>query len=266
MKKILFSLMACVLCLGLVGGAFAYFTDVVNSNTNVMTAGTLSIQIRNDTGAWQNDAVTASFSASGLAPGQSFETNFVQVKNTGSIDIPRVYARFGGLTDPINFGDKLTLAYYATSINGASWIYQTFIDNPVFANSNDNGVNPNDGSVAGPTGSANAIAYINFWNGRGPDLPHTDYITLDDLVRARNLGSGDSITSLLLLDYRSNPSDTWPTSSTLAVKFGFLFDPTADNTYQGASLTFSVNFIASQTLDYPDTSLSDYVNPGDLVP
>lgn len=43
MKRILFSLMAVVLCLGLVGGAFAYFSDVETSSGNTFTAGTLDL-------------------------------------------------------------------------------------------------------------------------------------------------------------------------------------------------------------------------------
>lgn len=45
MKKILFVLMACVLCIGLVGGAFAYFTDTESSTGNTFTAGTLDLKI-----------------------------------------------------------------------------------------------------------------------------------------------------------------------------------------------------------------------------
>lgn len=268
MKKILIALMSVVLCLGLVGGAFAYFTDVVDSEDNVMTAGTLSLEIRNQGGSFGAGPVTASFSGSDLAPGQTFETDWVQVKNTGSIDIPRVYVRFGDYSATVSgFGDKLTLAYYGTKIDGDEWVYQTFVDDPVFPDpDNDGDTTPDDGSIAGPEGSYNAQLYIDFWVGQGATNLHTGYITLADLVRVRKFGSGDKITSLLLLDYRSNPTDTWPSKSTLSFKLGILFDPTADNTYQGAECSFDMNFIGSQCLDYPDTTLSDYVNPGDLVP
>ena len=43
MKKILFSLMAVVLCLGLMGGAFAYFSDVETSEDNTFSAGTIDL-------------------------------------------------------------------------------------------------------------------------------------------------------------------------------------------------------------------------------
>jgi len=45
MKKVLFTLMACVLCLGLVGGAFAYFSDTETSTGNTFTAATLDLTV-----------------------------------------------------------------------------------------------------------------------------------------------------------------------------------------------------------------------------
>ena len=47
-KKLLFAIMAVVLCVGLVGGAFSYFTAKVPDTNNVLQAGTLSMQISND--------------------------------------------------------------------------------------------------------------------------------------------------------------------------------------------------------------------------
>jgi len=75
-KKLLFAIMAIVLCVGLVGGAFSYFTDTVTSNSNTLQAGTLDIQIANPGGTYGNGPVTASFvSPSGWAPGQFFVNN-----------------------------------------------------------------------------------------------------------------------------------------------------------------------------------------------
>lgn len=52
MKKILFSVMALVLVIGLVGaGAFAYFSDTETSTGNTFTAGTLDISV-NDQNPW----------------------------------------------------------------------------------------------------------------------------------------------------------------------------------------------------------------------
>jgi predicted ribosomally synthesized peptide with SipW-like signal peptide len=92
--------MAAVLSLALMGGAFAYFTDVETSTGNVMSAGTLDIQIANPGGTYGDTVVTGTFnSPAGLAPGDSFTAGPVFLKNAGSIDIHRIYARFGGLSE-----------------------------------------------------------------------------------------------------------------------------------------------------------------------
>jgi predicted ribosomally synthesized peptide with SipW-like signal peptide len=44
-KKLLFTVMACVLCIGLMGSAFAYFSDYETSTGNTFTAGTIDIDI-----------------------------------------------------------------------------------------------------------------------------------------------------------------------------------------------------------------------------
>ena len=53
-KKLLFAIMAIVLCVGLVGGAFSYFTDTVTSNSNTLQAGTLNVEIANAGGTYSN--------------------------------------------------------------------------------------------------------------------------------------------------------------------------------------------------------------------
>jgi len=44
-KKILFTVMGVVLCLGLMGGAFAYFSDTEESTGNTFTAGTIDLEL-----------------------------------------------------------------------------------------------------------------------------------------------------------------------------------------------------------------------------
>ena len=51
MKKILFTVMAVVLCLGLMGAAFAYFSDTETSTGNTFTAGTIDLAV-NDENPW----------------------------------------------------------------------------------------------------------------------------------------------------------------------------------------------------------------------
>ena len=80
MKKILFTLMTVVLCLGLVGGAFAYFTDTATSTTNSFTAGTLSIDNSQITGA-------VAFTIPNMAPGDVTGDYVVTILNDGSINL-----------------------------------------------------------------------------------------------------------------------------------------------------------------------------------
>jgi spore coat-associated protein N len=96
MKKLLFVVMACVLCIGLVGGAFAYFDDTETSYGNTFTAGTLDLKIdKNPAGGveeWAddvdgipnvNDLVGAA--VDNLKPGDSADV-IIGIKNDGTID------------------------------------------------------------------------------------------------------------------------------------------------------------------------------------
>jgi predicted ribosomally synthesized peptide with SipW-like signal peptide len=260
-KKIIFSLLAVALCVGMIGSAFAYFTDVETSSGNTMSAGTLNVQIANAGGPYGDTAVTGAFnSPDGLYPGQEFETLPVYIKNVGSIDVQRVYARFGnysesdgtvvepeGTGSANNIGDYLKLEYYAESLDGGAWQYETFVDG------------------IGGQGQANADAYIEFWNGRGAGLAEDGVISLKDLVRARNYGSGDMVTTLCMLDGGNAAGPLHP-NSTIAFKFKFQLVPETPNAIQGDSASFSVNFIASQLTTYPDETLWDSITERPLVP
>lgn len=260
MKKILFALMAVALCLGLMGGAFAYFTDVEKATDNTMSAGTLNIHISDDNTTFGNDPVTATFdSPDGLYPGEEFETDPVYIKNVGTIDIQRIYARFGnfaqsdgtnvepeGGSSVNNIGDYLILMYYAESKNGAAWQEETFVDG------------------IGGQGQPNAVAYETFWANRGAPINQDGVITLRELVIVRNYGSGDNVTSLCMLDGGNAPGPLAPTD-TIAFKFKFQLAPGTPNAIQGDSATFDVDFIASQLTTYPDDSLSESITEP-LVP
>jgi predicted ribosomally synthesized peptide with SipW-like signal peptide len=256
MKKILFTLMACVLCLGLVGGAFAYFTDVETSTGNVMTAGTLDMQIGDNNEAYSNTPVSATFnSPAGLAPGDSFTTNPVYLKNVGTMDISEVYARFAGLSesDGVNTDAEQALptktdiskylilqSYEESGDNGATWYTETF-------------------------DTTNANAYIAYWNGNdswnsgSPAGFNVDgEISLWDLWYARNYGSGDHLTSLRLFDGGNYPAvPALPAGSEVLVRFTFKLAESTPNNYQGDYATFSVDFIAAARGVYPDDQLAE---------
>ena len=80
MKRILFSLMALVLVVGLVGGgAFAYLSDTEASEGNTFTAGTLDLEVDG-----QNPLATAKFTVTNMKPGDTGSETYT-LKNIGSI-------------------------------------------------------------------------------------------------------------------------------------------------------------------------------------
>ena len=96
MKKILFSLMAILLALGVVGaGAFAYFSDVETSEDNVFTAGTLDLQVVSPyegesypfpPGKIYNGVVIPGITLSDMKPGDPPIEWRMHVNNMGSVD------------------------------------------------------------------------------------------------------------------------------------------------------------------------------------
>jgi predicted ribosomally synthesized peptide with SipW-like signal peptide len=78
MKKLLFVLMACVLSLGLIGGAFAYFSDTETSTGNTFTAGTLDLKV-------DGTDVLIPYSVSNLKPGETRGTPTYMIQNVGSL-------------------------------------------------------------------------------------------------------------------------------------------------------------------------------------
>jgi predicted ribosomally synthesized peptide with SipW-like signal peptide len=146
MKKILIISMACVLCLGLIGGAFAYFTDTETSVNNNFSAGAIDLQMSNGNG--YQDIFTAAIAAQdGVAPGVEFGPFDVYFKNNGTMDGKvRVnvsvageadvygygeYAGINGVTD-VQFAQKLvvTRAYLdGGTTNVAPYWAQQAIDN-----------------------------------------------------------------------------------------------------------------------------------------
>ena len=80
MKRILFSLMAVVLCLGLMGGAFAYFSDVETSEDNTFTAGTIDLAV-NDQNPWSEEA---EWDFVDIKPCQDLDPMTIRFQNVGN--------------------------------------------------------------------------------------------------------------------------------------------------------------------------------------
>jgi predicted ribosomally synthesized peptide with SipW-like signal peptide len=87
MKKLLFAIMAIVLCVGLIGGAFAYFTDTQTSSGNTFTAGSTYLLMSNGgTYAHQPDNSLKIGSGTNLSPGgPAIGTFNVGFENGGNI-------------------------------------------------------------------------------------------------------------------------------------------------------------------------------------
>ena len=87
MKKILFALMAVVLCVGLIGGAFAYFTDTQTSSNNVFAAGDVKLFLSNDgTNFYSTPPGNVVIgNTTSMAPGHDSGPYTVYFKNEGSI-------------------------------------------------------------------------------------------------------------------------------------------------------------------------------------
>jgi predicted ribosomally synthesized peptide with SipW-like signal peptide len=246
-KKVLFAAIACVLCLGLIGGAFAYFTDVETSTGNQMSAGTLNMQISDNNQGFRDTPVSASFvTPGGWAPGDEFVTDPVTFKNIGSIDIRYIFGRFcelgqfdGATPDAEGAGSANDIANYIVLVSyfekaegSADFSEELFSE-------------------------ANANAYLNFWG-----FPEVGYITLADLVAANPAGTSAK-TCLWFFDGGNDPTvPPLPVGGTAQIKFKFKFLESATNVYQGDYATFRVDFVGTQTELELDDSITELV--GDL--
>ncbi len=81
MKKILFSLLATFLLMGLVGaGSFALFQDTETSSGNIFQAGSLDLKLK-DGGVDWTDSIPAEWTMTNMVPGVSTEYGSVDLKD-----------------------------------------------------------------------------------------------------------------------------------------------------------------------------------------
>jgi predicted ribosomally synthesized peptide with SipW-like signal peptide len=97
--------MAVILAVGMMGSAFAYFQDSAASATNSFTAGTLGLQIW-DNGWWDPDdwadTVDRTWEMANMVPGQSQVTNFVLLRETGTINGNHIEIAFSDSIVPVS--------------------------------------------------------------------------------------------------------------------------------------------------------------------
>jgi archaellum component FlaG (FlaF/FlaG flagellin family) len=252
-KKLLFAIMAVVLCVGLVGGAFSYFTAKVPDTNNVLQAGTLSMQISNDgTNFYNNNS--ASFNLSAMVPGVPQTTNNLWLKNTGTMDIPVVYASITGLTDSqANLSKYIeVLAMNDDPSTTGTWESSTF----------------------DPTNNSDQLtiaAWFNFWTSSNYTYSQWaaaghPYISLYDLevvaeAQAAKPGISFFYYAPGLTTNYSVPFISVGGTSVINFKLELADNvPTSFNTSPGATSTFGINFYPASEYNTTD-SVSNYLAP-----
>jgi len=248
-KKILFAVMAAVLSLAMMGGAFAYFTDVETSKNNTIQAGTLDMQIADNNEGWFDSPsfVSASIVAPALIPGQSFTSDPIRFQNKGTIPIRYIYGRFdllegleGTLGDMETLGvnniyDYIVLTSYWEQAQGTTGFYEETFD------------------------TNNANAYLQFWG-----LAQDGSISLQDLILGN--AAGDSAkTGLWFFDGGNDPTNPpLPVGGIAQLKFTFKLLETTPNDYQGDIAKFGIDFVGVQdgipgTGGFFDTAITEGV-------
>lgn len=210
MKKILFVVMACVLCLGMVGGAFAYFTDTATSTANTFASGTLDVDVNGDTDD-SFDIVVGT--VNNMAPGDITGTIEIKVKNVGSLPAA-TFARFtfdndSGLGAALDVYDWQATYFNGNDTANSRWGAG---DDPYF------GVGSNmDWFVQ------NGVAGFNM----GSNVLNLD---VGDVI------SGD----------RAFDAEALPAGAYYILKVKFQMDPTAGNEYQDKSVDVAFEVYATQ--------------------
>jgi predicted ribosomally synthesized peptide with SipW-like signal peptide len=168
-KKILFAVMAIVAAVGLVGGAFAYFTDSATSTTNQFTAGVLSI----------DDALVAESPAiviTNMAPGDVTGEYTITIKNNGSMNLGWLgdWQFSGGVSGSVDLKDALYIDYAKMqflSPGGVDWQggtvgegYEADGGDLFILNGKGNGPYPSFGNDLAALSSFGVVTFNNFAN------------------------------------------------------------------------------------------------------
>jgi spore coat-associated protein N len=213
-KKLLFSLLAVVVCVGIAGSALAYFTDVETSTGNTFKAGTLDLKISDDNEYPPKDGgVSATWHMDNMVPGDSMtEPCSVELINTGSIAGDHVEISFSNeINDqpdvPSDTNPHSTPGEMARWLQILSMTYY----HATFVNSH-------------PT-SGHAIV----------DANHNGFIDLEDVTLPEN---SDALDDLLAPPPNSG--------GTYSFTMNLLFNAGATNDIQGDTLTTTVTFTLNQ--------------------
>ncbi len=253
-----YKILSIVLIVGLLSlavgwGTFAYFSDTETSSGNQMSAGILNIQIKDaDQGFYDGNPVTASMSspAGGLAPGDEYWTDVIQLKNVGTIPAWYVYLHFynfvvsdGAHPESETDGDP---NYLLNQI-----VLTAIQEHPNYDGDPVNAITTTD--FAADSGAL-ANVYLAYW-GAATD----GSISLADIINYAEPNGGSPNTSFRQhTGDNDNPNISGTESyaqtvpyiapgATAWIQFEFKLLESTDNRAQGDIVNFSVDFIATQS-------------------
>ena len=152
MKKFSIALLATILALGMMGGAFAYFTDVETSSDNRLTACTMNLLVSDNDEYPPQDGVSVTWSMTNMVPGETIcplgsvalyndgpmEADHVEISFTHEInDLPDVDSDTNKSSAPEDMAEWIEIV--TMGYNGGSDFVDLFDSDPDTYDSNDNG-------------------------------------------------------------------------------------------------------------------------------
>ena len=209
MRKLLLSMLATFLVIGLVGAStFAWFQDTETSTGNTFSAGTMDLKV-SDWNEGFGDGVSATWTMSNMTPGVTTVGPFsVSLQNSGSIAANHVEISF------------------SHSIDEAT--------NPVESDTNPNSVAADLAKWIEIT----SITYTDGFSGTLTDANGNGFLDLDDLTWAVNAAEGGPLDNL----FPPPPNS----SGTRTFQMTLKFNAGATNDIQGDILTTTVTFTLNQ--------------------
>jgi len=245
-KKMLASLMTIALTVAVVagGGLYAYFSDTVESQDNVFTAGTLDLQIYGSD--WTDGPVGATWvSPSNWAPGEAF-TATVRIKNAGNIDALYLagdihnYSK-NGQGDGSSLADVIEVISWEEYIPGHGWI--------------DNLEPPPGQNYQGLVGDGSSpLTLTELMQSYHSGEPHGSQSGCEDATKktCEQDEFGNWVTCVWDWvsggGYDVTPGPAITAGGEYNMRIGFKFMESAGNEYQGDTCQFDIRFMAIQDL------------------
>jgi len=217
MKKILGLTIAALLVMGLVGGGtWAYFSDVETTGTNVLTAGTLNLNVD------ATDPFTLNISVPALTPGTTGNAANWTILNDGTIS-GNLSIGFSAITNNEGVNPESETEVTGNGELGGLAKLAMILDHD-----KDGGWTSGDQYLNGTTGAV--ISH----SGGGPAFPAAAYFTIDSFG-SDNFTQSDGIATL-----------TSGTDFDLLIEYDFPDGGASDNDAQGDNCTFTMNFTLMQ--------------------